>query len=62
MTQSFLLLESDHDLVMMPFLVRLKKTREPNKQRLRFDLEKFRDPDVACTSHATIGGKFAKLI
>ena len=29
--------------------------------RLRFDLEKLRDPDVACTFQATIGGKFAPL-
>ena len=50
---------SDHDLVMMTFRVRLKK---PNQQRLRFYLEKLRDPDVVCTFQATIGGKFAPLI
>ena len=33
-----------------------------NQPRLRFDLEKLRDPDVACTFQATIGGKFAPLI
>ena len=49
---------SDHDLVMMSFRVRLKKARKPNQPRLRFDLEKLRDPDVACTFQATIGGKF----
>ena len=53
---------SDHDLVMMTFQVRLKKTRKPNQPRLRFDLEKLRDPDVACTFQATIGGKFTPLI
>ena len=53
---------SDHDLVMMTFRVRLKKARKPNQQRLRFDLENLRDPDVACTFQATIGGKFAPLI
>ena len=52
---------SDHDLVMI-FQVRLKKTRKPNQPRLRFDLEKLRDPYVACTFQATIGGKFAPLI
>ena len=52
----------DHDLVMMTFRVRLKKARKPNQPRLRFDLEKLRDPDVACTFQATIGGKFAPLI
>ena len=53
---------SDHDLVMMTFRVRLKKARKPNKPRLKFDLEKLRDPDVAYTFQATIGGKFAPLI
>ena len=53
---------SDHDLVMMTFRVRLKKARKPNQPRVRFDLEKLRDPDVACTFPATIGGKFAPLI
>ena len=47
---------------MMTFQVRLKKARKPNKQRVRFDLEKLRDPDLACTFQATIGGKFAPLI
>ena len=53
---------SDLDLVMMTFRVCLKKARKPNQVRLRFDLEKLRDPDVACTFQATIGGKFASLI
>ena len=47
---------------MMTFQVRLKKVRKPNQPRLRFDLEKLRDPDVACTFQATVGGKFAPLI
>ena len=53
---------SDHDLVMMTFRVYLKKVRKPNQPRLRFDLEKLRDPDVECTSQATICGKFTPLI
>ena len=40
---------SDHDLVMMTFQVGLKMARKPNQPRLRFDLEKLRNPDVACT-------------
>ena len=52
---------SDHDLVVMTFRVRLKKARKPKQPRLS-DLEKPRDPDVACTFQATIGGKFAPLI
>ena len=47
---------------MMTFRVCLKKARKPNQPRLRFDLEKLRDPDVACTFQATIGRKFAPLI
>ena len=53
---------SDHDLVMMTFRVRLKKARKPNQPKLRFNLEKLRDPDVACTFQAVIGGKFGTLI
>ena len=53
---------SDHDLVMMAFRVRLKKARKPVQPRLRLDLEKMRDQDVACTFQATIGWKFAPLI
>ena len=52
---------SDHDLVMRTLRVRLKMARKPNQPRLRFDLEKLRDPDVACTFRATIGGKFTPL-
>ena len=47
---------------MMTFRVCLKKARKPNQPRLRFDREKLRDPDVACTFQATIGGKFTSLI
>ena len=49
-------------LVIMTFRVRPKKARKPNQPKLRFDLEKLRDPYVACTFQATIGGKFAPLI
>ena len=46
----------------MTFQVRLKMARKPNQPRLRFDLEKLRNPDVACAFQATLGGKFAPLI
>ena len=52
---------SGHNLVVMTFRVRLKKARQPNQPRLRFDLEELRDPDVARTFQAMIGGKFAPL-
>ena len=54
-------IESDHDLVMMTFQVRLKMARKPNQPRLRFDHDKLRNKDVACTFQATIGGKFEVL-
>ena len=47
---------------MIDFRVRLKKARKSKQPRLRFDLEKLKDPDVACTFQGTIGGKFAPLI
>ena len=46
---------------MMTFRVPLKKAKKPSQPRLRFHLEKLRDPDVACTFQATTGGKFAPL-
>ena len=52
---------SGHNLEVMTFRVRLKKARKPNQPRLRFDLEELRDPDVARTFQAMIGGKFAPL-
>ena len=55
-------IESDHDLVMMTSRVRLKKARKQNQSRQRFDLEKLRDSDVACTFQATIARKFTPLI
>ena len=39
-----------------------KKKLCVNQPILRFDLEKLRDPDVACTFKRTIGGKFTQLI
>ena len=42
--------------------IRLKKARKLNQPRLRFDLEKLRDLNVACTFQATIDGKFTPLI
>ena len=40
---------SDHDLVMVTFRVRRIKARKQNQPKLRFDIEKFRDSDVANT-------------
>ena len=42
--------------------IRLKKTKKPTQSRLRFDLDRLRNPDVAGKFQATIGGKLAPLI
>ena len=52
---------SDHDLVMMTFKLHLKKVSKQGHSRIRFDLEKLRDPEVAETFKAMIAGKFAPL-
>ena len=46
---------------MMTFRLRLKKTSKPKHTRLKFDLEKLKDPNVLKTLHAMIGGRFAPL-
>ena len=54
-------IRSDHDLVMMIFKLHLKKVSKQGHTRIRFDLEKLKDPEVAETFKAMIGGKFAPL-
>ena len=44
---------------MMTFRLRLKKTSKPKHTRLKFDLEKLKDPNVLETFQATIGGRIA---
>ena len=46
---------------MMTFRLRLKKISEPKHTRLKFDLEKLKDPKVLETFQAMIGGRFAPL-
>ena len=53
---------SDHNLLMTTYRVRLKKTRKPKQLRIKYDLEKLKDPKVAQAFEASIGGKFAPLI
>ena len=52
---------SDHDLVMMNFRLRLKNIVKPKQVRMKFALEKFKDPKIAEAFQAMIGGKFAPL-
>ena len=52
---------SDHELVLMSFRLRLKKIKKLGPTRIKFDLEKLRDPNVAEVFQAMVGGKFAPL-
>ena len=46
---------------MMTFKLHLKKVSKQGHSRIRFDLEKLKDPEVAEMFKARIGGKFAPL-
>ena len=46
---------------MMTFRLRLKKTSKPKHTRLKFDLEKLKDPNVFESFQAMIGGRSAPL-
>ena len=52
---------SDYVLMMMTFHLRLKKISKPKHTRLKFDLEKLKDPNMLETLQAMIGGRFAPL-
>ena len=45
----------------MTFRLRLKKISKPKHTRLKFDLEKLKDPNVLETFQAMIGGRVAPL-
>ena len=46
---------------MMTFRLRLKKISKPKHTRLKFDLEKLKDPNVLESFQVMIGGRFAPL-
>ena len=52
---------NDHELLMMTFHLCLKRISKPKHTRLKFDLEKLKNPNVSETFQAMIGGKFAPL-
>ena len=52
---------SDNDLLMMTFHLRLKRISRPKYTRLKFDLEKLKNPNVLETFQGMTGGKFAPL-
>ena len=52
---------SDHDLLMVTFHLRLKRISKSDHTRLKFGLEKLKDPNVLETFQAMIGREFAPL-
>ena len=46
---------------MMAFKLHLRRAKKQCNTRIRFDLEKLKDPEVAEIFQAKIGGKFAAL-
>ena len=52
---------SDHDLVLLVMKLKLKKRQKPANPRIKFDLERLDDPEVAEIFQARIGGRFAAL-
>ena len=53
---------SDHELVMMTFKLHLQRVKNQGSIRIRFSLEKLKDPDITEIFQATIRGKFAPLL
>ncbi|XP_055877093.1 uncharacterized protein LOC129924650 [Biomphalaria glabrata] len=52
---------SDHDLVMMTLKVHLKKVTKQGPTRIKLDLDKLKDPQVAAIFEAQVGRRFAAL-
>ena len=52
---------SDHELVMMTFKLHLRRAKKQGHARIRFDVDKLKDPHVAEVFQGMIGGKFAAL-
>ena len=53
---------SDNELLITTFRLRLKRIIKPTNTRIKYDLEKLKDPTVAKAFQAKICGKFAPLI
>ena len=52
---------SDHDLVMLNMKLKLKSTKQTRNTRIKFDLEKLKDPNIHEAFQAEVGGRFAAL-
>ena len=50
---------SDHDLVLLILKLRLKKKPQTTSPRIKFDLERLKDPAIADIFQAQIGGRLA---
>ena len=53
---------SDHELVIMTFKLSLQRVKNQGSIRIRLSLEKLKDPNIAESFRATIGGKFAPVL
>ncbi|XP_068240272.1 craniofacial development protein 2-like [Palaemon carinicauda] len=53
---------SDHDLVFVNFKLRLKTIKKPKNTRVKFSLDRLKDPNIAESFKATVGGEFAPLL
>ena len=53
---------SDYELVMMTFKLRLKRVKNQGSIRIRYSLEKLKDPNIAEIFQAMIREKFAPLL
>ncbi|XP_076438321.1 uncharacterized protein LOC143277407 [Babylonia areolata] len=52
---------SDHDLVLLTMKMKLKKKHQAVQPRIKFDLEKLKDPEIEEVFQAQLGGRFAAL-
>ncbi|GFO15681.1 RNA-directed DNA polymerase from mobile element jockey-like [Plakobranchus ocellatus] len=53
---------ADHELVMITFALRLKKNKKRGNIRIKFDVDKLKDPNILTTFQANTGGRFAPLL
>lgn len=54
-------INSDHDLVLLNMKIKLKMKKSTTKPRIKFDLEKLKDPEIEELFQAQFGGRFAAL-
>ncbi len=53
---------SDHELLMMTMKLKLKAHKKEQFVRIKYDVDKLKDPQVLSDFQATIGGKFGPLL